>query len=70
MKWDVFKLNTLGEDNINFKMYSGSEGETFGLPYDYKSVMHYHGYAWSKNGQMTMQTLDPKMQQVIIILSY
>ena len=55
---------------MNFKMYSGSEGETFGLPYDYKSVMHYHGYAWSKNGQMTMQTLDPKMQKVIIILSY
>ena len=54
----------LGKENGNFLMYSGSEGETFGLPYDYKSIMHYGEYSSSENGQITIQTLDPSMQKV------
>ena len=55
----------LGKENGNFFMYSGSEGETFGLPYDYKSIMHYQEYSSSKNGQITIETLDPSMQKVM-----
>ena len=61
----VFAPNNLGEENGNFFMYSGSKGDSFGLPYDYKSIMHYDEYSSSKNGQMTIQTLDPSMQKVV-----
>ena len=63
--WCAFAPNNLGEENGNFFMYSGSKGDSFGLPYDYKSIMHYDEYSSSKNGQMTIQTLDPSMQKVM-----
>ena len=43
---------------------SGNQGDFFGLPYDYKSIMHYSGYVHSKNNQLTILTLDPNMQKV------
>jgi len=38
---------------------------TFGQPYDYESIMQYEGQAASKNGGLTIQTLDPKYQSII-----
>ncbi|ELT92490.1 hypothetical protein CAPTEDRAFT_91110, partial [Capitella teleta] len=35
---------------------------SLGVPYDVASVMHYDSYAGSKNGQRTMQTIDPLEQ--------
>ena len=45
-------------------------GDFFGLPYDYKSVMHYDQYQQSRNGKVTIQTLDPNMQKVRLDLCY
>ena len=35
------------------------------LPYDYSSLMHYNGYGFSKNGQPTITTLDPRYELTI-----
>ena len=36
-----------------------------GVPYDYLSIMHYSSNAFSKNGNMTIETLDPSFQNLI-----
>ena len=41
----------------NFHKYSSEYINHYNLPYDYKSIMHYDGYGWSKNRQLTIQTL-------------
>ncbi|KAH9498111.1 hypothetical protein Btru_008283 [Bulinus truncatus] len=62
---------TINEGNIpqnllyNFKKYPYEAVETLGVPYDYRSVMHYGGRAFSFNGQLTIQTKDPQYQNVI-----
>ncbi|VDP15374.1 unnamed protein product [Heligmosomoides polygyrus] len=38
---------------------------TYDLPYDYTSIMHYGKTVYSFNGGITMQTLDPKYQDII-----
>lgn len=35
---------------------------TFGTPYDYNSIMHYGRYHFSKNGEPTMVSRDPKIK--------
>jgi hypothetical protein len=42
-----------------------NETDTYGVPYDYYSVMHYSKKSFSKNGRTTMRTLDLKMMDVI-----
>lgn len=37
----------------------------FGVGYDYDSIMHYDKRAYSKNGKVTIETLDPKYQDRI-----
>ncbi|RXG68338.1 hypothetical protein Avbf_06907, partial [Armadillidium vulgare] len=40
----------------NFEKYDTNVVDTYGLPYDYLSVMHYSQYAFSKNGKITIET--------------
>ncbi|KAI1718012.1 astacin (Peptidase family m12A) domain-containing protein [Ditylenchus destructor] len=54
---------------------SGTEGQfekvpkyaatTYGVKYDYRSVMHYQKDAFSANGRVTMQTKNSKFQDII-----
>ncbi|VDM61833.1 unnamed protein product [Angiostrongylus costaricensis] len=37
----------------------------YDIPYDYKSIMHYHQRAFTKNNGITLETLDPQYQDVI-----
>ncbi len=59
------------EDNVqpkllhNFIKYPRTTVDTFGLPYDYSSVMHYGSRAFSANGDITIRTRDPSYQNVI-----
>jgi hypothetical protein len=43
----------------NFFKYSARVITNFGVPYDYGSVMHYGPYAFSWNGQRTIDPTDP-----------
>ncbi|GFR68437.1 metalloendopeptidase [Elysia marginata] len=49
----------------NFKKYPESAVNTFDVPYDYNSVMHYGGRAFSVNGELTIQTLNSADQDKI-----
>ncbi|XP_059178679.1 blastula protease 10-like [Physella acuta] len=49
----------------NFQKYPWSAVTTMEVPYDYKSVMHYGGRAFTQNGQLTIKTKDPVYQNVI-----
>uniref|UniRef100_A0A0M3HXD4 Metalloendopeptidase n=2 Tax=Ascaris TaxID=6251 RepID=A0A0M3HXD4_ASCLU len=49
-----------------FDMVPESESETFGIKYNYRSVMHYGKNAFSKTRRMvSIETLDPRYQDVI-----
>jgi len=50
---------------FNFDLKKQSETSTYGVPYSYDSVMHYAKDAFSKNGEITLETLDPEMQDRI-----
>lgn len=41
---------------VNFEKLEPSDEEDFGLPYDYKSVMHYSPYSFSVNGKATIES--------------
>jgi len=47
----------------NFDIVKTSQ--SFGHSYDYWSITHYDGEAFSKNGRLTIRTLNAKYQDVI-----
>ncbi|XP_057291858.1 low choriolytic enzyme-like isoform X2 [Hydractinia symbiolongicarpus] len=49
----------------NFKTRSSTEISSKGMPYDYRSMMHYSWNAFGKEQKMTIQTLDPSKQHEI-----
>ncbi|XP_057297970.1 zinc metalloproteinase nas-4-like [Hydractinia symbiolongicarpus] len=56
----------IGESRkFNFKKQKASIIDSFGTKYDYKSIMHYGAYTFSKNKKPVMITKDPSMQKVI-----
>ncbi|KAL7645896.1 UNVERIFIED_CONTAM: hypothetical protein RMT77_002793 [Armadillidium vulgare] len=68
---DRDKYVTINQNNIqsgkehNFEKYNTDFVTTFGVKYDYNSVMHYHSTAFSKNGKRTIVTKDPKYRDKI-----
>ena len=52
--------NVQPAQKVNFNKQTGTS--TFGLPYDFESVMHYGEKAWSRNGLRVIETLDPSKQ--------
>ena len=42
----------------NFDKAERGYSDTFGVPYDYESIMHYSRTTWTKNGQNTMEAKD------------
>ncbi len=55
--------NIMDGIEVNFVLFP--DADTALTPYDFGSVMHYSGRAASKNGQLTIETKDPAMQNVI-----
>ncbi|XP_050707813.1 zinc metalloproteinase nas-38-like isoform X1 [Eriocheir sinensis] len=53
-----------GKEN-NFNKYSTSVVNTYGIPYDYSSDMHYGSTGFTNNGQTTIATLYPLAQELI-----
>lgn len=57
------RINTknIPEDKlINFERISEKEISDYGVGYDVKSVLHYSPFAFSKNNQMTIESLKDK----------
>jgi len=48
----------------NFNKQAAADINSLGTTYDYRSMMHYNARAFG-NGKITIQTSDPKMQNVI-----
>ncbi|KAK5971277.1 hypothetical protein GCK32_022407, partial [Trichostrongylus colubriformis] len=48
-----------------FAKVSPEESTTYGIPYDYQSVMHYGKKSFAYQGTMSMMTYDPAYQDVI-----
>ncbi|BFZ15688.1 hypothetical protein BsWGS_18727 [Bradybaena similaris] len=62
IKWENIASEKLYE---NFDKHKWSDVSIYDVPYDYKSIMHYGGRAFSGNGQYTIVTIDPAFQDVI-----
>lgn len=60
INWD----NIADEKKHNFVKYSTSRLDNFGIDYDYSSVMHYSGTAFTKNGQPTMEPLKKDVKLI------
>nr|CAD7445825.1 unnamed protein product [Timema bartmani] len=56
-----------GRMEYNFDKYDDSYITSYDTEYDYKSIMHYNGYAFSSNGQPTIQAIsgDVSLGQIV-----
>jgi hypothetical protein len=54
------------EQENNFNVYTATVITSFGVPYDYGSILHYGPYAFSANG---LPTITPKVSQLSIYSS-
>ncbi|CAL1532049.1 unnamed protein product [Lymnaea stagnalis] len=61
----IIKENIQKNLYYNFQKYPWTAVTTLDVPYDYKSVMHYGGRAFSENENLTIKTNDPAYQNVI-----
>ncbi|XP_035826065.1 blastula protease 10 [Aplysia californica] len=61
----ILYQNIEDEMEYNFHKYNWGVIDSFGVPYDYRSIMHYGSTAFSQNGETTIKTLDPLYQSVI-----
>jgi len=48
----------------NFDKHNADYITSFGLPYDYDSVMHYGPYAFSRDGN---RTITPRVSQMLYL---
>ncbi|KAK6726486.1 hypothetical protein RB195_004672 [Necator americanus] len=48
-----------------FEKVNPDEFTTYGVPYDYKSIMHYRKGEFALRGKIAIETLDPRYQDVI-----
>ncbi|PAV66809.1 hypothetical protein WR25_10524 isoform B [Diploscapter pachys] len=48
-----------------FTKVTSDEAVTYGIPYDYTSVMHYGETAFARSGEISMRTNDQRFQKVI-----
>ena len=62
---EILEENIPPEVAYNFKKYSVEAVDTFGVPYDFNSVMHYGGRAFSQNSQLTIRTRNEADQSKI-----
>ncbi|RXG55218.1 Zinc metalloproteinase nas-12 [Armadillidium vulgare] len=60
----IYFANVMEGKKLNFKKKK-SNFITFGVSYDYESIMHYDKFTFSKNGYVTIITKDPKYQDKI-----
>jgi hypothetical protein len=72
MRYDRDKYIKVHYENIDpiyysqFEKVSSTESTTYGVPYDYQSVMHYAKDAFAERpGLITMETFDTKYQNLI-----
>lgn len=57
--------NVNPENQGDFSPVPAELQQTYGLPYGYESIMHFPGRIFSRNGEITMRTLDPLYQMTI-----
>jgi len=62
---EIIDANIRPDKKNQFKKYNKEKVRHYNLPYDYDSVMHYGGKAFTKNRKRTIRTLDPSKQNVI-----
>lgn len=51
--------------NYNFRKFNDSIINSYNLPYDFLSIMHYTGFEGGIDGAQTIRTIDPKNQNKI-----
>ncbi|VDM78839.1 unnamed protein product [Strongylus vulgaris] len=71
MRYDRDEYIKIHSENVEkdlrnqFEKVLPLKATTYNMPYDYKSIMHYDATAFTKNGDITMETLNPEFQDII-----